>query len=63
MGWASNSIQAGQSIFVESGYERVGWFSVVEKSLEFEGRRVPKFLLKTVLRILTTGYAIYVFKT
>ena len=52
-----------ETIFVESGYERVGWFSVVEKSLEFEGRRVPKFLLKTVLRILTTGYAIYVFKT
>src|SRR5262245_635230 len=52
-----------QTIFINSGYELVNWLSMVEKSLEFESRKVPKFLLKTLFRTLTTGYAIYVFET
>lgn len=52
-----------EAIFLSSGYERVAWFSMVEKSMEYESRKVPKFLLKTLLRTLVTGYAIYVFES
>ena len=51
------------ALFLDSGYERVNWFSMIEKSLEYESRKIPKFLLKTLLRTLGTGYAIYVFET
>lgn len=51
-----------EEIFVKHGYARVGQFSIVEKSTEYEGRRVPKILFRTLLRTLASGYAIYVFE-
>jgi methyltransferase (TIGR00027 family) len=51
-----------EDVFVKNGYERVGQISIVEKSTEFEGRRVPKILFRTLLRTLASGYAIYVFE-
>ena len=51
-----------ETLFVQSGYRRVGWFSMVEKSLEFDSKKIPKFVLRTFLRTLTSGYAIYVFE-
>ena len=51
-----------EEIFVKNGYERVGRVSMVEKSTEYDGRRVPQFLFRTLLRKLATGYAIYVFE-
>jgi methyltransferase (TIGR00027 family) len=51
-----------EEIFVKNGYERVARFSMVQKSTEFEGRRVPKILFRTLLRTLASGYAIYVFE-
>jgi hypothetical protein len=52
-----------EAIFLSSGYKRVDWFSTVEKSMEYESRKVPKFLLKTLFRTLVTGYATYVFES
>jgi hypothetical protein len=52
-----------EAIFLDNGYKRIGWSSMAEKSMEFESRKVPKFLLKTLLRTLATGYAIYVFES
>jgi hypothetical protein len=51
-----------EEIFVKNGYNRVAQISMVEKSTEFEGRRVPKILFRTLLRTLASGYAIYVFE-
>lgn len=51
-----------EEIFVKSGYERVGHVSIVVKSTEFESRKVPKILFRTLLRTLASGYAIYVFE-
>lgn len=51
-----------EEIFVQNGYQRVARFSMVQKSTEFEGRRVPKILFRTLLRTLASGYAIYVFE-
>lgn len=51
-----------EEIFVKNGYKRVDQISMVMKSTEFEGRRVPKILFRTLLRTLASGYAIYVFE-
>jgi hypothetical protein len=51
-----------EEIFVKNDYARVAQVSIVEKSTEFEGRRVPKILFRTLLRTLASGYAIYVFE-
>lgn len=51
-----------EEIFVKNGYKRVAQFSIVQKSAEFEGRRAPKILFRTLLRTLARGYAIYVFE-
>ena len=51
-----------EEVFVKHGYERVERISTVEKSTEFEGRKVPKILFKTLLRTLASGYAVYVFE-
>jgi methyltransferase (TIGR00027 family) len=50
-----------EAMFLGSGYERAERVSIIEKSLEFESRKVPKIMLKTVLKTLVTGYRIYVF--
>ena len=52
-----------EEVFVKSGYERVARISIVEKSMEFESRTVPRILLKTILRTLASGYSIYVFES
>lgn len=52
-----------EAIFLSSGYERVNRLSIIEKSLEYDSRKVPKFLLKTVFRGLASGYTICVFAT
>jgi methyltransferase (TIGR00027 family) len=51
-----------EEIFVKNGYERVAQVSMVEKSMEFEGRRIPNIVFRTLLRTLASGYAIYVFE-
>jgi len=51
-----------QEIFVRNGYERVDQISIVVKSTEFESRKIPKILFRTLLRTLASGYAIYVFE-
>lgn len=52
-----------EATFLSSGYQRVDRVSVVETSLQFESRKVPKILLKTLLRTLVSGYSIYFFET
>ena len=52
-----------EELFERNGYERVGWFSIVESSMEFDSKKLGKFIVKTFLRTLAQGYAIYVFKT
>ena len=52
-----------KEIFISNGYARVDQISMVQKSTEFEGRKVPKIVFKTFLRTLASGYAIYVFET
>lgn len=51
-----------EEIFVKSGYQRVDRISIVVKSTEFERRKIPKILFRTLLRTLANGYAIYVFE-
>ena len=51
-----------EALFLQNGYRRTGWFSIVGKSFEFDSKKIPKFVLRTFLRALTNGYAIYVFE-
>ena len=51
-----------EALFVANGYRRTGWFSIIGKSLEFDARKIPKFVLRLFLKTLTSGYAIYVFE-
>jgi len=51
-----------EEIFVKNGYTCVDQISTVVKSMEFEGRKIPKILFRTLLRTLASGYAIYVFE-
>ena len=51
-----------EATFLKRGYQRIDRVSVVETSLQFESRKVPKILLKTLLRTLVSGYSIYVFE-
>ncbi len=50
-----------EDLFLRNGYRRVACFSVVEKSAEYQLKKIPKILVRTILRTLTSGYAIYVF--
>ena len=50
-----------EELFVRNGYRRVTCLSVVEKSAEYQLRKIPRILARTLLRTLTSGYAIYVF--
>jgi len=50
-----------EELFLKNGYRRVACFSVVEKSAEYQSRKIPKIIVRTLLRTLTSGYAIYVF--
>ena len=50
-----------EELFLRNGYRRVAVISVVEKSAEYQSRKIPKIVARTLLRTLTSGYAIYVF--
>jgi methyltransferase (TIGR00027 family) len=52
-----------EKIFLEHGYGRMKKVSVVEKAVQFGSIKMPKFLLKTFMRTLAGGYAIYAFET
>ncbi|HJP95618.1 MAG TPA: SAM-dependent methyltransferase [Pyrinomonadaceae bacterium] len=55
------TIDKPEKAFVQNGYRRIGWFSIVGSAMEFESKKIPAILAKTLLRTLTTGYAIYIF--
>ena len=50
-------------IFLAGGYRRTHWVSIVERASELELIKIPKIVLKTAMRTLANGYAIYVFET
>ena len=52
-----------EKVFVQNGYRCIGWFSIIGSAMEFESKKIPTILSKTLLRTLTTGYAIYVFSS
>ncbi len=51
-----------EEVFLENGYSRTGWISIVERAVGFESLKIPRIVLKTLLRTLASGYAIYVFE-
>lgn len=51
-----------EEIFLENGYRRTGKVSIVESAVGFRSLKIPRIVLKTLLRTLTSGYAIYVFE-
>ena len=57
------TVDKPEKIFVQNGYRRIGWFSIVENTMEFESKKIPAILAKTFWRTLTRGYAIYVFSS
>ena len=52
-----------EQLFLANGYGRIAKTSMVEKAVDYGSLKIPKVILKTVLRGLATGYAIYVFET
>lgn len=55
------TVDKPEELFLKNGYRRVSCFSVVEKSAEYQLRKIPRLIARTLLRTLTSGYAIYVF--
>src|SRR2546426_7162058 len=51
-----------EEIFLENGYGRTGRVSIVERTVVFESTKIPRIVLKTLLRTLPSGYAIHVFE-
>lgn len=51
-----------EEIFLENGYSRIERVSIVEKAVDFQLIKIPRIVLKTLLRTLAGGYAIYVFE-
>jgi hypothetical protein len=51
-----------EEVFLENGYRRIGRISIVGKAVEFGLIKIPRIFLKTLLRTLAKGYAIYVFE-
>ncbi|HEY8559616.1 MAG TPA: SAM-dependent methyltransferase [Pyrinomonadaceae bacterium] len=52
-----------EEIFLAHGYRRRHRISIIERASELGLIRIPKIVLKTVLRTLANGLAIYVFET
>ena len=52
-----------EKIFLAGGYRRTARVSMVERAVEYGSLKIPRILLKTLLRTLAEGYAIYVFET
>jgi methyltransferase (TIGR00027 family) len=50
-----------EELFVSNGYRRLACLSIVEKSAEYQMKKIPRLIARTLLRTLTSGYAIYVF--
>ena len=51
-----------EEMFLENGYRRAEKISIVGSAVQFGSIKMPAILLKTVLRTLAGGYAIYVFE-
>ena len=51
-----------EEIFLENGYGRTGRVSIVERTVVFESTKIPRIVLKMLLRTLPSGYAVYVFE-
>ena len=51
-----------EELFLENGYSRTGRVSIVESAVGFGSIKIPRIVLKTLLRTLASGYAIYVFE-
>jgi hypothetical protein len=52
-----------ENIFLADGYQHTDRISIVERASELGLIKIPKLVLKTVLRTLAHGFAIYVFET
>ena len=52
-----------EEVFKENGYSRTGWFSIIERAMDFGSVKIPKIILRTFFRRLANGYAIYVFES
>jgi O-methyltransferase involved in polyketide biosynthesis len=52
-----------EEVFLKNGYSRIERISMVERAVELDSMKIPKILLKTLLRTLANGYAIYVFES
>jgi methyltransferase (TIGR00027 family) len=50
-----------EELFLNNGYRRLACFSIVAKSAEYQMKKIPRIIARTLLRTLTSGYAIYVF--
>ncbi|MBD1909493.1 MULTISPECIES: SAM-dependent methyltransferase [unclassified Leptolyngbya] len=50
-----------EAVFLQNGYSQIKKISIIETAVELKAVRVPKIALKTVLRTLASGYAIYIF--
>lgn len=55
------TVDKPEELFLQNGYRRLACLSVVEKSAEYQLRKIPRIIARTLLRTLTSGYAIYVF--
>jgi O-methyltransferase involved in polyketide biosynthesis len=51
-----------EEIFLENGNRRTGKASIVEKAVEFGLKKIPQVALKTLLRTLASGNAVYMFE-
>jgi methyltransferase (TIGR00027 family) len=51
-----------EELFLENGYRCTEKISIVESAVKFESIKIPRIILKTLLRTLASGYAIYQFE-
>lgn len=52
-----------EEVFLANGYRRTGKLSIVETAVGFQSVKIPKIILRTLLRTLASGYTIYVFES
>lgn len=52
-----------EEVFINNGYHRTGKISIVGRAVELGSINIPSAALKTALRTLAEGNAIYVFET
>ena len=51
-----------EKVFLKNGYHRRSKISVIERAVRLGAIKMPVILLKTLMRTLANGYAIYVFE-